>query len=139
MFQTLFWWLNEFWKRFSHSLADDETLNLLGICYIWPDISECETGTRNLRTEELVRRVRTFFWWICFCFYINSSFLYIRLSLSWVRPNENDPNKKFWYRWKCPKYNGTMQNRFLNLDNFFNCLAYDDLMVGISDGSNCFW
>ena len=33
---------------------------------------------------------------------------------------------------------GTMQNRFLNLDNFFNCLAYDDLMVGISDGSNCF-
>ena len=25
-----------------------------------------------------------------------------------------------------------MQNRFLNLDNFFICLAYDDLMVGIS-------
>ena len=34
---------------------------------------------------------------------------------------------------------GTMQNRFLNLDNFFICLAYDDLMVGISDGNNCFW
>ena len=34
--------------------------------------------------------------------------------------------------------NGTMQNRFLNLDNFFICLAYDDLMVGISDGTNCF-
>ena len=33
---------------------------------------------------------------------------------------------------------GTMQNRFLNLDNFFICLAYDDLMVGISDGTNCF-
>ena len=24
-----------------------------------------------------------------------------------------------------------MQNRFLNLDTFFICLAYDDLMVGI--------
>ena len=35
--------------------------------------------------------------------------------------------------------NGTMQNRFLNLDNFFICLAYDDLMVGISDSTNCFW
>ena len=34
--------------------------------------------------------------------------------------------------------NGTMQNRFLNLDNFFIYLAYDDLMVGISDGTNCF-
>ena len=34
--------------------------------------------------------------------------------------------------------NGTMQNRFLNLDNFFICLAYDDLMVGISDSTNCF-
>ena len=34
--------------------------------------------------------------------------------------------------------NWTMQNRFLNLDNFFICLAYDDLMVGISDGTNCF-
>ena len=33
---------------------------------------------------------------------------------------------------------GTMQNRFLNLDTFFICLAYDDLMVGISDGTNCF-
>ena len=33
---------------------------------------------------------------------------------------------------------GTMQNRFLNLDTFFICLAYDDLMVGISDGANCF-
>ena len=28
-----------------------------------------------------------------------------------------------------------MQNRFLNLDTFFICLAYDDLMVGISDGA----
>ena len=28
-----------------------------------------------------------------------------------------------------------MQNKFLNLDNFFICLAYDDLMVGISDGT----
>ena len=35
-------------------------------------------------------------------------------------------------------YNGTMQNRFLYLDNFFICLAYDDLVVGISDGTNCF-
>ena len=35
--------------------------------------------------------------------------------------------------------NGTMQNRFLNLDNFFIFLAYDDLIVGISDGANCFW
>ena len=34
--------------------------------------------------------------------------------------------------------NGTMQNRFLNLDIFFICLAYDDLMVDISDGTNCF-
>ena len=34
--------------------------------------------------------------------------------------------------------NGTIQNRFLNLDNFFICLAYDDLMVGISNGGNCF-
>ena len=34
---------------------------------------------------------------------------------------------------------GTMQNRFLNLDNFFICLTYDDLMVGISSGTNCFW
>ena len=33
---------------------------------------------------------------------------------------------------------GTMQNRFLNLDNFFIYLAYGDLMVGISDGTNCF-
>ena len=30
--------------------------------------------------------------------------------------------------------NGTMQNRFLDLDNFFIFLAYDDLKVGISDG-----
>ena len=36
-------------------------------------------------------------------------------------------------------FNGTMQNRFLNLDNFFIFLAYDDLIVGISDGANCFW
>ena len=35
-------------------------------------------------------------------------------------------------------WNGTMQNRFLNLDNFLIFLAYDDLMVGISDGTNCF-
>ena len=33
---------------------------------------------------------------------------------------------------------GTMQNRFLNLDTFFICLAYGDLMVGISDGTICF-
>jgi len=36
------------------------------------------------------------------------------------------------------EYIGTMQNRFLNLDNFFIYLAYGDLMVGISDGTNCF-
>ena len=35
-------------------------------------------------------------------------------------------------------HNGTIQIKFLNLDNFFICLAYDDLMVGISDGTNCF-
>ena len=29
-------------------------------------------------------------------------------------------------------YIGTMQNRFPNLDNFFVCLAYDDLMTFIS-------
>ena len=40
---------------------------------------------------------------------------------------------------KTLRYIGTMQNRFLNLDNFFICLGYDDLMVGISDGTNCFW
>ena len=39
---------------------------------------------------------------------------------------------------KCQSANGTIQNRFQNLDNFFIFLAYDDLMVGISDGTNCF-
>ena len=43
-----------------------------------------------------------------------------------------------WKRLIVAEFNGTMQNRFLNLDNFFIYLAYGDLMVGISDGTNCF-
>ena len=42
------------------------------------------------------------------------------------------------YKKEAVESNGTMQNRFLNLDNFFIYLAYGDLMVGISDGTNCF-
>ena len=34
--------------------------------------------------------------------------------------------------------NGTMQNKFPGLDTFLICLAYCDLMVGISEGPNCF-
>ena len=51
MFQTLFWWLNEFWKRFSHSLANDKTVNLVDICYIWLKFADFKDFLRlTLRT-----------------------------------------------------------------------------------------
>ena len=61
----------------------------------------------------------------------NGPLLMVKNFLS-IRSNLINLNR-FWFG-----HNGTMQNRFLKLDPFFICLAYGDLMVGITDGPNRF-